>query len=125
MWFWWFMFFFNTLIPLTLIVAGQTMRKHCSKDINSVIGYRTKRSMKNADTWKFANEYCGRSWWKLGWIMLFPTVCIQIPFYTATEAFIGNMGGALCAIQCVLMIASIVPTEKALKKTFDANGKRK
>ena len=74
MWFWWFMFVSNLLIPALLIAVGYSMWKHCPGKINAVIGYRTRRSMKNMDTWKFAHEYCGRLWWKIGWGMLLPSV---------------------------------------------------
>lgn len=62
MWFWWFMFCCNLLIPAIFIFAGRMMWKHYPKEINDILGYRTKRSMKNIDTWKFAHEYCGRLW---------------------------------------------------------------
>ena len=46
------------------------MWKHCPKHINGMLGYRTTRSMKNMDTWKFAHDYCGKLWWKIGWVMI-------------------------------------------------------
>lgn len=59
MWFWWFMFVCNLLIPILMIVCGRMMWKYPPKEINRGWGYRTKRSMKNIDTWKFAHDYCG------------------------------------------------------------------
>jgi len=125
MWFWWFMFVCDLLIPILMIVFGNMMWKHCPEKINGIIGYRTARSMKNKDTWKFAHDYCGRLWWKIGWIMLLPSIVIQIPFYHASENIIGILGAILCAIQCVVLIASIFPTERALKTTFTDEGIRK
>ncbi|MEE0057733.1 MAG: SdpI family protein [[Bacteroides] pectinophilus] len=43
-------------IPLLMIIAGRMMWKHCPKKINGIVGYRTKMSMINMDTWKFAHE---------------------------------------------------------------------
>lgn len=102
MWFWWFMFVCNLLIPAILILAGRMMWKHCPKKINGVLGYRTARSMKNMDTWKFAHEYCGRLWWKTGWIMLVPSVLVQIPFVHSNDDMIGLVGGIICTVQCIV-----------------------
>lgn len=70
MWFWWFMLMCNLLLSIIMIIAGRMMWKHCPKEINGIYGYRTKRSRKYQDTWKFAHEYFGRLSWKLGIIML-------------------------------------------------------
>lgn len=125
MWFWWYMFVCNLLIPAILILAGRMMWKHCPKKINGVLGYRTTRSMKNMDTWKFAHEYCGRLWWKLGWITLVPSIFGQIPFVHSNDDVIGLVGGIICTVQCIVLIVSIFPTEAALKKTFTEDGTRK
>lgn len=118
MWLWWFMFFCNILIPVTLIVGGRIMWKHCPKEINGWVGYRTKRSMKNMDTWKFAHNYCGHLWWKIGWVIFFLSILVQIPFFHGTYKTIGLSGGIICIVQCIILLLSIFLTEKALKKTF-------
>ena len=125
MWFWWFMFVCNILIPVILIFAGRMMWKHCPQKINGVYGYRTSRSMKNMDTWKFAHDYCGKLWWKLGWISLVVSTVVQIPFFNSSEDVIGKVGGIICTVQLIVLIASIFPTEAALKKTFKDDGTRR
>ena len=125
MWFWWFMFVCNILIPAILIFAGRMMWKHCPQKINGIYGYRTSRSMKNMDTWKFAHDYCGKLWWKLGWISLEVSTVVQIPFFNSSEDVIGKVGGIICTVQLIVLIASIFPTEAALKKTFKDDGTRR
>lgn len=125
MWFWRFMFVCDLLIPILMISAGRMMWKHPPKKINGMIGYRTALSMKNQDTWKFAHDYCGKLWWKIGWIMLISSAVIHVPFYNCPENIIGIMGGILCAIQCVILAVSIFPTERALKGTFTKEGVRR
>ena len=98
-----------------MLIAGRMMWKHCPKKINSVYGYRTRRSMKNMDTWKFAHNYCGRLWYKIGCIMLLLSALVQIPFFHSSEDVIGIVGIVLCTIQVVALIVSIFPTEAALK----------
>ena len=81
--------------------------------------------MKNMDTWKFAHEYCGKLWWKLGWIMLIPTIIAQLPFYHSNEDIVGTVGAIICSIQIVVLFMSIYPTEVALKRTFNDDGSMK
>ena len=57
------------------------MVKHADGNINYFIGYRSSLSLKNKDTWKFANEDCGKRWLKIGKIMLVPTILVHIPVY--------------------------------------------
>lgn len=125
MWFWWFMFCCDILIPVTMIVCGWMMWKHCPKNINGLIGYRTSRSMRNMDTWKFAHEHCGKFWWIIGWISLMPSVIIHIPFYGTEDNTIGVVGGILVTIQVIILMATIYPTEQALKRNFTDDGIRR
>ena len=125
MWFWWFMLICDLIIPIAMVICGRMMWKHCPKHMNSMSGYRTTRSMKNMDTWKFANDYCGRLWWKIGWVMIIPSALIHIPLYHSDKNTIGFAGVILVTIQCFIMIVSIYPTEKALKKHFNDDGIRR
>jgi len=38
---------------------------------------------------------------------------------------VGNLGVLLCGVQLVPLLGSIIPTEIALKRTFDQNGRRR
>ena len=125
MWFFITMFICNILIPLIMIMGGYFMYKKPPKEINSVVGYRTKMSKKNIDTWMFAHNYCGRLWLKLGTALLIPTVIVQIPFIHSNDNVIGTVTLIVEAVQLVVLIGSIIPVEKALKKTFDENGIRR
>ena len=125
MWLWWFWLICDLFIPLVMIVVGRMTWKHCPKNINSLIGYRTTRSMKNMDTWKFAHEYCGKLWWKLGWLIMILTALMHIPLYQSNDNMIGIAGVVLITIQCTVLIISIYPTEKALKEHFNDDGTRK
>ena len=125
MWFWWFLFVCDLIVPIVMIGAGRMMWKHCPDKINRVYGYRTKYSMINDDTWKFAHDYCGRLWLKIGWIMLILSILVQIPFYHGNEDTIGAVCMVLCYSQLIGLVLSIIPTEIALRKTFDKDGIRK
>ena len=123
--FWWYMFACNLLIPILMIICGRMMWKHCPKEINGILGYRSGRSMKNMDTWRFAHEYCGRLWVKAGAIAVLPSVLIQLPYYHDSNNVIGGLAVLIETLQCAVMIWSIAATENALKNTFTDDGERK
>ena len=57
--------------------------------------------------------------------MMIPSALIHIPLYQSDKNTIVVAGGILVAIQCFIMIVSIYPTEKALKKHFNDDGTRR
>lgn len=122
--FWWFMLCCDLLVPLIMIVFGRVLWKHPPGGINMVYGYRTKRSMQNEDTWKFAQGYCGRIWWKTGWIMLILSALVHLPFRSGSQDAVGWFGAVLGTVQCIVLIVSVFPTERALKKNFGSRGER-
>ena len=124
MYFWWFMLACDMLIPVLMIGFGILMLKRPPKDINSLFGYRTTMSMKNMDTWRFAHDYAGKLWWKIGLITTIPTIAAHIPFYNANEDRIGFLGIIVMTVQCVILVASIFPVENALNKAFNKDGTR-
>ena len=125
MWFWFFMFVCDLLVPMLMIVCGRMMWKHSPGKINGIVGYRTTRSMKNIDTWKFAHTYCGQLWWRTGWILLAVSAAAHIPFFRVSENVIGIVGGVLCAIQCTVLIVPVILTERALRRNFTDDGARR
>lgn len=123
MWFYYLMFVCNLLIPFIMILAGRFMKK-CPMDINTVVGYRTRRSMINYDTWEFANRYCGKIWLRIGFVLLLISILVQIPLIGFDEEVIGIATMIIETVQLVLLLGSIFFVEKALKYTFDETGKR-
>ena len=123
--YWIFMLVINLLIPAIMIILGTIYAKRAPKQINYISGYRTAMSMKNQDTWEFAHHHFGKTWRILGWIIVFPSFIVMLLLYGKNEHTIGNYSIILIIIQTILLILSIIPTEVALKKTFDENGNRK
>lgn len=52
-------FFICSIIPIIFIVLGLAFWISPPKEINSMSGWRTKRAMKNQETWDFANRLGG------------------------------------------------------------------
>ena len=82
--FWIFMLLMDLIIPLTMIGFGRYLMKNNPKEPNALFGYRTAMSLKNKDTWAFANTYCGKIWYVCGWILLPVTV---ICFWSLDKAY--------------------------------------
>ena len=123
--FWIFMFIMVLLIPLTMLFFGWLLFRKTPKEINYVYGYRTKRSMMNEETWKFANQYFGKAWYLCGLISVpLSVMAITLVLGKGTET-VGTIGGIITMLQMLPLIGAIVPTESELKKNFDENGKRR
>ena len=123
--FWIFLLVSNLLIPLIMILFGFYFAKKAPTTINHVFGYRTTMSMKTPETWAFAHIHCGRLWARLGWVLFTFSILAMLLLYGKGSDTIGAWGAALSLIQLLVLILSIIPTELALRKTFDSAGKRK
>ena len=123
--FWIYMLMMDLLIPLTMIGFGHTFLKKAPNKINCVFGYRTAMSMKNRDTWDFAHQYCGKLWLRWGLILLPCSVIPMLFLIGKNTDEIGILGTIIMFVQMLPLVGSIIPTERALKRTFDQNGKRK
>ena len=81
--------------------------------------------MKNMDTWTFAHRYCGRLWWRIGAIILIPSIVAHIPFYHSDENVIGLLSSIVMIVQFIALSVPLIMTESALKKTFFDDGTRR
>ena len=123
--FWIFMLIMVLLIPLTMLFFGWLLFRKTPKEINYVYGYRTKRSMMNEETWRFANQYFGKAWYLCGLISVpLSVMAITLVLGKGTET-VGTIGGIITMLQMIPLVGAIIPTEIALKKNFDENGGRK
>ena len=108
----------DLLVPLTMIYFGLRFEKNAPKEINATFGYRTTMSMKNQETWKFAHKYAGKLWKVCGWLVLLISVVVMFFALGKDIIVMSIIGGVVCAIQIVVMICTMIPTEIALKKTL-------
>jgi len=121
--FWIFMVVTDMLIPAVMIGFGYKFLRKPPKNINPVFGYRTPMSMKNMDTWKFAHKYIGRLWYLIGCAMVPLTFLALFTVIGKDTDTVGTVGAVVCLVQMIPLLGCIVPTEKALKKNFDSEGK--
>ena len=123
--FWIFTTITNLLIPVTMLLFGIYFAKNPPKEINDFLGYRTTMSMKNKDTWNFAHQYCGKLWRILGAILLLISFIPMLFLIGKDTEVIETFAGVISIVQVIVLLVSIIPTEIALKRTFDKYGNRK
>ena len=116
----------NLLTPIAMWAVGEAFLAWPPRKINAVVGYRTKRSMVNQETWDFANRRIALIWRRWGLGMLAAAIAGMLPLLgRASENMVYGWGMAIMALELVVMILSILPVERALKDAFDENGTRK
>ena len=122
---WLMMLGFNLLIPAIMLGTGKLMQRNTPKDINWIIGYRSAMSMKNEDTWAFAHKVAGAFSWKWGWVTLVVTIIAMLLLIGQSVELVSSAGCILMFLQLIPVLAVIPHTERALRKNFDKDGKRK
>lgn len=110
----------NPLANITLfggflfVLVGMIMTKFPPKKINYLYGYRTKSSMKNQESWDFAQKFSSFKMIQYGLFLSFSCV---LAFITNFNNFINMLLGLGLLILLVVML--FLTTEKALKSKFD------
>lgn len=112
-------------IPLLLIVIGKIFEKYPSKEPNIAIGFRTKLSMMNKETWDYAQRLFPKVWISLGRTLLPLSLIILFLLYSEDKDYTGNLALILMLVQVILMLGSILYVNLKLKKAFNSDGSRK
>ena len=111
------------IMPLMMVGFGLLLMKNPPKKINSYYGYRTRRSVRSQDTWDFAHYYFGKLWLVCG-LLSIPISLVPICLALGkSEQVISVAGLIVLGIQTLLLLVTILLTERALKKNFDEFGK--
>ncbi len=140
--FWSFMLCMVLLTPLALIILGKRAINYELKDKFDMSkykrkiktkgekewfylsGYRTSRSIKNDETFKFAQKEAGKYWYPFGLILLFPSILAMYFVIGKDKNTISWIGLAVVLVQIIVMLMPIIPVERALKNNFDKDGNR-
>ena len=123
--FWLFVTVMDLLVPAIMLYFGRRFQKKPPEKINHIYGYRTARSMKNQETWRFAHETCGRLWVRLGAVLLLLSLAAAAMTFGSGVETAGIVSAAVVVVQMVVVIGSIVPVERALKRNFDDQGRKR
>ena len=118
----------DLLIPLIMVLFGRIYEKKPPQKPKSKFeyaGYRTKMSMINIETWEYAHRFFGKLWFRFGIALGVTSIIVLLFVIGKDKDTIGFVGMIVCYVQIVVMILPAIPTELALRKNFDKNGKRK
>lgn len=122
---WAFNLIMALLIPMFLIIYSNIYRNKAPKDIDGTNGYKTAMSRLNRDTWEFANHYYNQMMRVAGWILLMLSLAAMLFVRGKNDSIVSNSGLILLGVQLAVILVCVIPTERALRKTFDENGNRK
>ena len=115
--FWCFMLVMSLLIPGAMIVMGRRFQT-MPGERNGTSGYRSARSMESPETWRFAQEYFGRLWYRCGGILL-PLSTFLFLFETrAGTKSVAILGISVCFGQLLVLAGTAIVTERVLKRHF-------
>ncbi|MBQ3589566.1 MAG: SdpI family protein [Clostridia bacterium] len=115
----------SLFVPLIMLIFGIVFLKKSPNKINPVYGYRSRRSMKSIEAWKFAHFLCAKIWLYAGIVMLLLTILAMLLVLNKSEETIGSVAQIVIYVQLAVLLLSIIPVEVALKRNFDENGNKK
>lgn len=112
---------FAVFTVIAFIVAGIVLIRHADMEINETFGYRTPRSTKNKETWRFANIYSGKVFIIGGVIGLAMIIAAAVIMKSMGVTKLAWLVGVILELVIVFTVIPInmVSTEKQLIKRFD------
>ncbi len=113
------------VVPLIMILSGRRfIKKGAPENIETIFGYRTRRSTMSWDTWTFAHKQLGKIWFNAGLILLPVSAGLHAISIKSEIDKVCIFGLLIIALQVVAMVVSFAFVEKKLKANFDFRGER-
>lgn len=112
------------LIPAITLLIGILAKHNIPRRVNWFWGYRTPLSMKNADTWQFANACMGKILVPCGAVFLVLVPVAMLFLLGKSEDTIATFGAMIPCAAMLPVLWTIPYTEKKLRQTFDKDGNR-
>lgn len=104
------------LIDLFILAVPLVMYFFPPKNINAIYGYRTTRSMKNIDNWRFAQKYVAKRWMLLAPVI----IVVQVLLIYFTDHDLRSKSSMIIPISMALYFGGsficIRRTEQKLKR---------
>ena len=111
----------SIVMSLVIVGCGYMCKIVANEKISDGIGYRTKLSKKNPDTWREANIYGGKVFMICGLIYLICSLIFSLIFFN--DEAIASIGVAFGILPVSLI--GIYVSERHLRSIFDNEGNRK
>ena len=107
------LFNITVMVGVIFVAAGFIMWKFPPKQINFLYGYRTSRSMKNQESWDFAQKYAAKEMMKTGLVLA----------ASGLLAFIFDFGSSVnllvgCMLVFLAVVILVIRVEKAIKNVL-------
>ena len=109
---------FDVLIPIILIGNGVILRNHPPQKINTYYGYHSKRSMRNKETWIFAQRTFGIFSIWLGMFVLIILAILLLAYTNKTTQAMETMSYCYFGTTLLARFLLYFPVEAALKRNF-------
>ncbi|MDY0276865.1 MAG: SdpI family protein [Acholeplasma sp.] len=117
--FWYLVLLMVLIVPLSMLIIGDNLKRNAPKEVSVLFGYRTKRSVKNKETWEFANKEFGRLLFKTGVIVAIVSVIVYISLIGITyKDFVkaSIVGLIMMTLQIIIIVIPYIMVEKKLKE---------
>lgn len=102
-----------SLSGLVFVIVGIIMYLFPPKNINMLYGYKTNKSMKNQDTWDFAQIYAAKKMSITGFVMLLLSVNFIVFNFSDNQVLVIGLIGVLFSV-----VYLIIKTENAIYNKF-------
>ena len=123
--FFWPLFGCGVAVPLLMLFFGHLLSKRPPKTSNPFVGFRTRRAMRNTQTWLFAQVYAGKLWFKVGCVMLPISAIAFLPAYGMVQEEMAAVALIIFLVQMMGFFIAWPLTERALKENFTESGQPK
>lgn len=106
-------------IPVIMFIGG-LMTYFVRNKKGSLLGFKTNASERNAETWQYANSYCGMK--MMRWSVPVLLVSELVMFIVQPDDFIAHL---MLFLQIIPFFVIMLSTESMLNKRFDYYGNRR
>ncbi len=122
--YWWILVIVCLIAPVSMLLIGRWFAFR-PPAFGSAVGYRTRMSGKNADTWAYAHALCGKIWMRCGLAMLAVTAAVLLLARGGDTEAAATAAGALVFAQSLALVLTIPFVEAGLRREFDGSGSRR
>ena len=98
---------------IVFALLGGAFYQSPPSEINPLVGYRTRLSMKSQKHWDFAQKYSAKQMERAGYVMVILSV---LSYFLPVDTEYKQTGGLILLVVCSIYM--IVSTELALRKQF-------
>ncbi len=102
---------------LCFVIVGAIFLKYPPKKINPFVGYRTRLSMRNQQTWDEGNRYSNKLMMRLGAALVLAGIVF---YFIPLDPMAGTIAGVLTVVAAAVLLLYL--TEKHLRSLFDEEG---